>query len=135
MMLLRSVALLAVLSSCATAFVVPGNSRPQDVSLCATAKDIESIRKKEFVALMASELGYSKTEAEAALLCTLEIISGSLVDGKKIVFPGFGTFEPRTRSARKGRNPKTGEEIQIKASVGAGFSAAKGLKDKLNGRE
>ena len=76
MMLLRSVALLAALSSCATAFVVPGNSRPQDVSLCATAKDIESIRKKEFVALMASELGYSKTEAEAALLCTLEIISG-----------------------------------------------------------
>ena len=59
----------------------------------------------------------------------------TLVDGKKVVFPGFGTFEPRTRSARKGRNPKTGEEIDIKASVGAGFSAAKGFKDKLNGRE
>jgi hypothetical protein len=76
MMLIRSIALLAALSNCANAFVVPGNSRPQDVSLRAAAKDVESIRKKEFVALMASELGYSKTEAEAALTCTLDIISG-----------------------------------------------------------
>ena len=56
----------------------------------------------------------------------------TLADGKKVNFPGFGTFEPRPRKARKGRNPKTGEEIEIKASVGAGFSAAKGLKEKLN---
>lgn len=59
----------------------------------------------------------------------------TLVDGKKVVFPGFGTFEPRPRNARKGRNPKTGDEIDIAASIGAGFSPAKALKDKLNGRE
>ena len=59
----------------------------------------------------------------------------NLADGKKTVFPGFGTFEPRSRSARVGRNPKTGEKIEIKASVGAGVSAAKGLKDRLNGRD
>jgi len=52
-----------------------------------------------------------------------------------VVFPGFGTFEPRPRNARKGRNPKTGDEIDIAASIGAGFSPAKALKDKLNGRE
>ena len=59
----------------------------------------------------------------------------SLVEGKKVVLTGFGTFEPKFRSARKGRNPKTGEEIDIAASVSAGFSAAKKLKDQLNGRE
>jgi len=58
-----------------------------------------------------------------------------LFNGKKVVFPGFGTFEPRPRNARKGRNPKTGDEIDIAASIGAGFSPAKALKDKLNGRE
>ena len=58
----------------------------------------------------------------------------NLTAGNKVVLPGFGTFEPRTRSARKGRNPKTGAEIDIQASIGAGFSPAKALKDKLNGR-
>ena len=56
----------------------------------------------------------------------------TLADGNKVNFAGFGTFEPRYRKARKGRNPKTGEEIDIAASVGAGFSAAKALKEKLN---
>ncbi len=58
--------------------------------------------------------------------------SQTLADGNKVNFAGFGTFEPRYRKARKGRNPKTGEEIDIAASVGAGFSAAKALKEKLN---
>eukprot|EP00535_Pseudo-nitzschia_heimii_P001911 CAMPEP_0197176766 /NCGR_PEP_ID=MMETSP1423-20130617/2578_1 /TAXON_ID=476441 /ORGANISM="Pseudo-nitzschia heimii, Strain UNC1101" /LENGTH=107 /DNA_ID=CAMNT_0042626183 /DNA_START=220 /DNA_END=543 /DNA_ORIENTATION=+ len=97
--------------------------------------EVETIRKKEFVSIMAKELDYSKTDAEAALACTLDIIAESLNDGKKVVFPGFGTFEAKTRAARKGRNPKTGEELDIKASIAAKFSAAKGLKDKLNGRE
>jgi DNA-binding protein HU-beta len=57
-----------------------------------------------------------------------------VVEGKRINLAGFGTFEPRARSARKGRNPKTGEEIEIKASMAVGFSAAKAFKDKLNGR-
>jgi len=128
------------------AFGVRGNSQPQaraiansqnNLSLHAAAKKkdtLEVMRKKEFVATMAEELGYTKTDADSALTCALEIISDSLVEGKKVVLAGFGTFEPKTRSARKGRNPKTGEEIDIAASVSAGFSAAKGLKDKLNGR-
>ena len=56
----------------------------------------------------------------------------NLADGKKVNFAGFGTFEPRARKAREGRNPKTGEKMQIKASTAAGFSAAKALKEKLN---
>eukprot|EP00536_Pseudo-nitzschia_multiseries_P004101 jgi/Psemu1/187296/e_gw1.66.118.1 len=100
----------------------------------ASSDDNKVIRKKEFVALMAEELGYTKTDAEQALNCVLDLVSDSLVDGKKVVFPGFGSFEPRHRKPRVGRNPKTAEKIEIKASVAAGFSSAKALKDKLNGR-
>jgi nucleoid DNA-binding protein len=53
--------------------------------------------------------------------------------GKKVTLPGFGSFEPRFRAARKGRNPKTGEEMDIKASKSVGFSPAKGFKDRLSG--
>merc|ERR1719162_2777902 len=97
--------------------------------------DIPAIRKKEFVSLMAEELGYTKLDAELALTTALDLIAENLTAGNKVVLPGFGTFEPRTRSARKGRNPKTGAEIDIQASIGAGFSPAKALKDKLNGRD
>ena len=77
MMLFRSIALLAAIYNCADAFVVSGNNRLQDVSLQAAAKKdaLESLRKKEFVATMAEELGYTKTDAEAALTCALDIIS------------------------------------------------------------
>eukprot|EP00532_Pseudo-nitzschia_australis_P007190 CAMPEP_0168166374 /NCGR_PEP_ID=MMETSP0139_2-20121125/1992_1 /TAXON_ID=44445 /ORGANISM="Pseudo-nitzschia australis, Strain 10249 10 AB" /LENGTH=135 /DNA_ID=CAMNT_0008083565 /DNA_START=180 /DNA_END=587 /DNA_ORIENTATION=+ len=135
MMLFRSLVFFATLFNFANAFVVSGSGRSQAVSLNAGKETVESVRKKEFVSIMAEELGYTKTDAEAALNCAINIITNNLVDGKKVVLPGFGTFEPRERRARMGRNPKTGEPININASVGAGFSAAKGLKDKLNGRE
>ena len=67
-------ALLAALFTSANAFVVPGSNRLQDVSLNAKS-DAESLRKKEFVAIMAEELGSTKTDAEAALSCALDIIS------------------------------------------------------------
>lgn len=56
----------------------------------------------------------------------------SVVQGKKVSLPGFGTFEPRPRAARKGRNPKTGEEMEIKAFTSVGFSASKTFKDRVN---
>ena len=55
-----------------------------------------------------------------------------MVAGKKITLPGFGSFQLRARAARKGRNPQTGEEIDIKASNSVGFTAAKALKDVAN---
>ncbi len=71
MMLLRSVALMAALVGCANAFVSPaGNSISRDTSL-----NVETIRKKEFVAAMAEELGCTKTDAEATLMATLTMIS------------------------------------------------------------
>ena len=56
----------------------------------------------------------------------------ALKSGEKVTIPGFGTFEVRHRNARMGRNPQTGESIQIKASNTPGFKAGKALKDALN---
>jgi DNA-binding protein HU-beta len=52
-------------------------------------------------------------------------------DGKKVSFTGFGTFESRERAARQGRNPQTGEALDIKASRSPAFSASKTFKDKV----
>ena len=54
---------------------------------------------------------------------------------KKVTLVGFGTFQVKERAARKGRNPQTGEEIDIAASKSPTFSASKALKDKVNGRD
>jgi DNA-binding protein HU-beta len=62
----------------------------------------------------------------------LEVITGSLKQGNAVTLVGFGTFNVRRREARTGRNPRTGEPIQIKASNLAVFKAGKGLKDALN---
>ncbi len=60
-----------------------------------------------------------------------ENVSVSIKKEKRFSYPGFGTFVVRTRKARKGRNPQTGEVIKIKASKTVGFRAAKALKDRL----
>ena len=64
---------------------------------------------------------------------TIEAIQNALVKGENVSLIGFGTFEVRERSARKGRNPRTGEEIDIQASKTSGFKPGKALKDALNG--
>lgn len=60
-----------------------------------------------------------------------ENVSIAIKKEKRFSYPGFGTFMVRTRKARKGRNPQTGEVIKIKASKTVGFRAAKALKDRL----
>ena len=64
-------------------------------------------------------------------LCAYEILQ-QVVAGKRVSLVGFGTFNLRARAARKGRNPQTGEEIDIKASNSPGFSAAKAFKEMAN---
>ena len=60
-----------------------------------------------------------------------ENLAGAIRKDKRFSYPGFGTFVVRTRKARPGRNPQTGEAIKIKASKTVGFRAAKAMKDKL----
>tara|TARA_Y100000588_G_scaffold367945_1_gene435259 strand:+ start:671 stop:943 length:273 start_codon:yes stop_codon:yes gene_type:complete len=81
---------------------------------------------------IASEAGISKAAAGRAIESILGNITKSLKKGESVSLVGFGTFKISNRSARVGRNPRTGEQIKIKASKSPRFSAGKGLKDAVN---
>ncbi len=90
------------------------------------------MNKSELVANIAQKVGSSKKSAEENLDTMIEIISEELKKGNKIQLIGFGSFETRKRAARKGRNPRTKEEIKIPASTVPAFKAGKALKDAVN---
>jgi len=73
----------------------------------------------------------TKKEAQAAVDCVFSSITDTLADGESVSLVGFGTFKVSRRNARKGRNPQTGEEIQIAASNVPKFAAGKALKDRV----
>ncbi len=84
--------------------------------------------KSEFVDQVADRAGLSKRDASEAVDAVLETIEGTLSGGGEISFSGFGKFSVSQRSAREGRNPATGERIQIAASKVPKFTAGAGLK-------
>lgn len=90
------------------------------------------MNKTELVAAIAEKAGISKKDAEKALIATIDSITDALVAGDKVQLVGFGTFEVKGRGERKGRNPKTGEEIVIPASKHPTFTAGKAFKDAVN---
>ena len=90
------------------------------------------MNKSELVELIASRADISKSSAGDALEAVLDGITGALASGNSVTLVGFGTFSVSRRSARDGRNPRTGETIKIKASNLAKFKAGKALKDALN---
>ena len=90
------------------------------------------MNKAELVTAVAKKTGLSKKDCEQAVNATFDAITETLVAGEKVQLVGFGTFEVRTRSARTGRNPRTGEKIKIAASKAPAFKAGKALKDKVN---
>ncbi len=79
-----------------------------------------------------AEVLESKKQAQTAVDSILENISKALKNGEKVTLVGFGTFEVAERKARKGRNPKTGEPIDIKAAKVPRFSPGKALKEAVN---
>ena len=88
--------------------------------------------KSELVANVAEKSGLDRKQADKAVAAIFDTIKKALIEGDKVQVIGFGTFENRTRSARKGRNPRTGEEISIPASKLTSFKAGKGLKEAVN---
>ena len=90
------------------------------------------MNKTELVAEIAEKANTSKKEAEVVLLAFTDVVTEQLKKGEKIQLVGFGTFEVSERSARTGRNPQTGEEMQIAASKAPKFKAGKALKDAVN---
>ena len=87
--------------------------------------------KSEMVNVIAESAEIRKTQAEKALEAFINLIGSELQKGEKIQVAGFGTFEVTCRAARTGRNPQTGEEIEISASKNVKFKAAKALKDRV----
>ena len=90
------------------------------------------MNKTQLVEKIAENADLSKASAGRALDALIEAISDSLKDGDQVALVGFGTFSVRERSARTGRNPQTGSEINIPAAKVPGFKAGKALKDAVN---
>lgn len=90
------------------------------------------MNKVELVASMAEKAELTKVDAEKALKAFIEVVTEEMKKGEKIQLVGFGTFEVSKRAARTGRNPQTGETIEIKASKAPKFKAGKALKDAVN---
>jgi DNA-binding protein HU-beta len=93
----------------------------------------ESVTKSEFVDQVASEAGLGKKEATSAVDAVLSTIESTLKRGGEINISGFGKFSVSERGAREGRNPATGEKIQIAASKVPKFTAGSALKKAVKG--
>ena len=90
------------------------------------------MNKADLIDAVAEDSDLTKTSAARALDSAINNITNALRGGNSVTLVGFGTFTVRQREARMGRNPRTGEAIQIKASRVPGFKAGKALKDALN---
>ena len=87
------------------------------------------MNKTELCAAVAAKAGMTRKDAEAAVSAVIDVIGETRKDGEKVAIVGFGSFEVKERPARKARNPRTGEEIEIAASKAPAFKAGKALKD------
>lgn len=87
------------------------------------------MNKNELIEKMAEISGLTKKDSSAALDAFIKTVEAQLKAKDKITIPGFGIFDLSTRKARTGRNPKTGEEIKIPASVVPKFKVGKSLKE------
>ena len=90
------------------------------------------MNKKELIEAIAERAEFTKKDTEAFLQAFVDVIEDAVAEGKKVQLIGFGSFEPRERAEREGRNPKTGEVIKIPASTVPVFKAGKEFKEKVN---
>lgn len=90
------------------------------------------MNKRELTDAVASAADLGKAEAGRAVDAVLGAISGALGQGDSVSLVGFGTFSVKHRAARQGRNPRTGETIQIAATSVPGFKAGRALRDAVN---
>ena len=89
------------------------------------------MNKTELVEVVASKAEITKVEAQKVVTATLDAIVGGIVKDGKVILPGFGTFETRTRAAHTGRDPRTGEMIEIRQTSSVAFRPGKVLKTAI----
>lgn len=94
-------------------------------------KEANIMNKTELINSVAERTELTKKEAGKAVDAVFQTVMDTLGEGEKVQIIGFGNFEVRDRSARKGRNPQTGEEIQIAASKVPAFKAGKALREAV----
>jgi DNA-binding protein HU-beta len=94
-------------------------------------EEVKIMNKTELINAVAESTDLSKKDATKAVDAVFESITSALTSGDKVQLIGFGNFEVRERAARKGRNPQTGEEIEIAASKVPAFKPGKALKDAV----
>jgi len=90
------------------------------------------MNKSELIEAIAQAADVPKAQASRVLDAMASVVGDALAEGKQVSMVGFGTFMVRERPARSGRNPRTGETIQISASKTPSFKAGKALKDRVN---
>lgn len=90
------------------------------------------MNKTQLIQKIAENGNMTKKDAEVALNAVVAAISEAVAAGEKVQVSGFGSFDVKAREARTGRNPKTGEAVEIAASKRVVFTAAQALKDKIN---
>ncbi len=89
------------------------------------------MNKTELIAAVAEKANITKKDADKVVAAVFESITAALAEGDKVAINGFGNFEVKTRAARQGRNPKTGETITIAEAKLPSFKAVKALKDAV----
>ncbi len=93
-----------------------------------------NMNKEELVSEISKKAKITQREANEVLSVLIETVQKTVAKGKKVTLVGFGTFEPRKRAARNGRNPQTGKSIKIPAKTVPVFSAGKRFKEVVNGK-
>jgi len=91
------------------------------------------MNKGELIEAITAKANVTKKQADAALTAVLDMITEAVASGDKVTLVGFGSFEPRERQEREGRNPKTGEAMTIPATTVPSFSAGKLFKERVAG--
>ena len=92
------------------------------------------MNKEELVQEISKKANVTQKEASEVLVALIDTIQKTVAKGKKVTLVGFGTFEPRKRAARTGRNPQTGKELKIPAKTVPAFTAGKKFKTEVNGK-
>jgi DNA-binding protein HU-beta len=93
-----------------------------------------AVNKSELIEAVGTTAGLDKRSAQRAVVAFLDTVVSEVKGGKKVTLVGFGTFTPKSRSARTGRNPRTGEPVRVKASKSVAFSPGSTFKEALNTR-
>ena len=90
------------------------------------------MKKQDLIEHVSAETGMPKAHVKSVIESTFDLITKDLSEGNSLTMPGFGTFTTKARSARTGRNPQTGEAIEIQASINPAFKPSKALKEAVN---